>query len=89
METTSPFVILQKLGKMKARLRRTRYFTYTIVSLWKMAVFLLMLVVCTKINEGSWSVAFDKFVEGFQVHNNTVAEVRNGGIFDNIYVSML
>ncbi|CAL8111798.1 unnamed protein product [Orchesella dallaii] len=76
VETTSPFFFIQMLGRMKTRLRRTRYFTYTFIPLWKMAVFLLMLVVGTKINEDSWSVAFDRFHDGFNTHNITVEEKR-------------
>ncbi|ODN00837.1 Chitin synthase 1 [Orchesella cincta] len=76
VEPTSPFIYIQKLGKMKTRLRRTRYFTYTFISLWKMAVFLAILVVGTKINEDSWSVAFNRFHQGFDTHNITVEEKR-------------
>lgn len=76
VDVTSPFEVVKKIAKLKTRLRRTRYWTYTVISLWKMAVFLLMLVVGTKINENSWSIAFDMFNDAFDEHNITVKEVR-------------
>lgn len=77
VEISSPFPIIKRLGKMKKRLRRTRYFTYMIVSVWKMVVFLGMLVVSVKINEDqeSWLAPFDLFKESFQAHEFTVVEV--------------
>lgn len=77
VEVSSPFPIIQKLGKMKKRLRRTRYFAYLILSVWKMAVFLGMLVVSVKINENqeSWLAPFDLFKESFQTHEFIVVEV--------------
>lgn len=75
VDITSPFEIIRKIGKMKTKLRRTRYWTYTVISLWKMAVFLAILVIGTKINENSWSIAFNQFHEGFDEHSITVKEV--------------
>lgn len=75
IDESSPFPPMKFLAKMKTKLRRTRYFTYTFISIWKMAVFLLMLTVGTKVNENSWSIAFDLFHEGFDNHTIPVQEV--------------
>ncbi|KAK2724897.1 hypothetical protein QYM36_001381, partial [Artemia franciscana] len=36
----SPFAIVKSLGRVKERLKRTRYFTYIFISIWKIALFL-------------------------------------------------
>lgn len=88
VDESSPFQVIKflatsKLTNMKRNLQRTRYFAYIIISSWKMVVFLAMMTVGTKLNENSWSIAFNLFEEGFRNHSVIVQEV----FLEQVFVS--
>ncbi|OXA64962.1 Chitin synthase 1 [Folsomia candida] len=76
VEITSPFDFIRRLGHLKKQLRSTRYVTYTIIPVWKMAIVLLGMLSCVWMNEGSFTVAFDKFGAAFEDHKVIVEEKR-------------
>ncbi len=66
---------VRKLGHLKKNLRNTRYVTYTIIPVCKAGIFLLGMLSILWLNEGSFTVAFEKFDSAFQTHKIIVEEV--------------
>lgn len=65
---------IKSMGRIKERLKRTRYFTYLFISIWKILVFFCGMLIITALNGESVSGVF-KIGSAFGKHQITVSEV--------------
>ncbi|XP_034230764.1 chitin synthase chs-2 isoform X3 [Thrips palmi] len=72
--------IIKSMGRVKERMKRTRYFTYLFVSVWKMVVFFLMMLVITFFNQQSVANLFSLLPTSFGERKIVVTEVRSLGV---------
>lgn len=63
------------MGRVKERLKRTRYFTYIFVSVWKIMVFFCMMLIVTFFNKQNVANLFSLLPTAFGERKITVAEV--------------
>ena len=73
--TISAFV--KALGRVKDRLRRTRYFTYIFVSLWKMSVFFCSMLLVLHLRGQSVPNLFAMFYDSFGERKISINEVSH------------
>ncbi|XP_046403163.1 chitin synthase chs-2 isoform X1 [Ischnura elegans] len=72
----SPFSIIRSMSRVKERLRRTRYFTYIFISIWKIIVFFSISLFSLHLHGQSVPNFFKLFSEGFSMHKVVVTEVK-------------
>ncbi|XP_071447222.1 chitin synthase chs-2-like [Hetaerina americana] len=72
----SPFSFIRSMSTVKDRLKTTRYFTYSIVSLWKILVIFIICLVSQHLYGQNVEHFFTKVGEGFKDHKITVREVK-------------
>lgn len=76
----SPVPPIKRLGRVKERLNKTRYFVYSFISIWKMIIlFCSMLIFLHVGGTNVWSL-FSKFTEAFHTHPINVTQVHHTGI---------
>lgn len=70
---------IKSMGRIKERLKRTRYFTYIFISVWKIVVFFTMMLVITFFIEKDLSVSklFSLMPSAFSDRKITITEVRD------------
>nr|XP_022916186.1 uncharacterized protein LOC111426064 [Onthophagus taurus] len=77
---------LRNLVKANKKFSNSRYFTYSIVSIYKCALFLLCAVLIEK-NHGNGAAAmFDNFINAFHSHNITVKEITPIDVLKDLYL---
>lgn len=72
---TLPAGIIKSMGRVKERMKRTRYFTYLFVSVWKMVVFFVMMLVVTFFNGQNVANLFSMLPGAFSERKIVVTEV--------------
>ncbi|XP_067001405.2 chitin synthase chs-2 [Anabrus simplex] len=72
----SPLGFAKSLGKIMERLKKTRYFTYLFISMWKMLCFFCSVLLILQLQEGSVSHLFSLIPKAFSEHKITVSEVK-------------
>ncbi|CAH0725885.1 unnamed protein product, partial [Brenthis ino] len=72
----SPIGIIKSLARLKDELNHTRYFTYRIISLWKVILFLLIILFTIWIDGDDPAMFFQLFNSGFGPHNIVIEEVQ-------------
>ena len=75
VDRRSPLAPIKTLGKLKDRLKKTRYFVYSFISAWKMALFFSAMLLFLHLNGSPIGPLFSKFQDGFGVHKNNVTRV--------------
>lgn len=68
--------IIKSLARLKDELNHTRYFTYRIISLWKIILFLLIILFTIWMDGDDPAMFFQLFNTGFGPHNIVIEEVR-------------
>lgn len=71
----SPFSMIKSLGRIGERLKRTRYFTYIFISIWKMVCFFGSLVLIVYLQGQSVTNFFTHFDKAFSAHDIIITEV--------------
>ncbi|XP_071447223.1 chitin synthase chs-2-like [Hetaerina americana] len=72
----SRFAIIRQMCKMKDELRTTRYFIYSLVSIWKIGIFFAMSILIMHTDGVYVPDLFSKAALGFSSHSVMVTEVR-------------
>ena len=66
---------MRQLGRIKERLKKTRYFVYSFISVWKIALFFSSMLLFLHLNGVPISPMFSDFHKGFSTHNINVTQV--------------
>lgn len=72
----SPIGFIKTLGRVKERLKRTRYFTYMFISVWKIIVMFTMMLLVVLFKYGNVSHLFNLLPKALSEHQITVSEVK-------------
>ena len=67
------------MGKIKEKMKATRYFTYIFVSVWKVLVFFSTMLLVELFTVGKIDNVFLLFKSGFGQHNINITELTNTG----------
>jgi len=76
VDRRSPLAPIKQLGKVKDRLKKTRYFVYSFISVWKITLFFSSMLLFLHLNHVPIGPMFSKFKDGFAVHKYNVTKVR-------------
>lgn len=79
VDRRSPLRPVKELGRLKDRLKKTRYFTYAFVSVWKMVLFLSCMLLFLHLNGTHVLDLFSRVGEAVGPHNINVTETHHGG----------
>lgn len=77
VDRRSPLAPMRSLGKIKDRLKKTRYFVYSFISMWKMALFFSCMLLFLHLNGTPIGPLFSSFRDGFAIHKYNVTRVLN------------
>ena len=66
---------MRQLGRIKERLKKTRYFVYSFISIWKITLFFATMLLFLHLNGVAISPMFSDFAEGFSTHKINVTRV--------------
>ena len=66
---------MRQLGRIKERLKKTRYFVYSFISIWKITLFFATMLLFLHLNGVAISPLFSDFTEGFSTHKINVTRV--------------
>ncbi|XP_073988781.1 hyaluronan synthase-like protein kkv isoform X1 [Rhodnius prolixus] len=72
----SVFVFMRPLWKVKERLKRTRYFTYIFMSVWKISGFLIFTLLIRMYRGESVNHFFTLLSKGFSQHKIRITEIK-------------
>jgi len=75
VDRRSPLAPIKELGRIKDRLKRTRYFVYSFISVWKMMLFFSSMLLFLHLNGSDIGPLFSKFQDGFGEHKINVTQV--------------
>ncbi|KAK4004959.1 hypothetical protein OUZ56_006685 [Daphnia magna] len=76
VDKDSPFVVIKYLGGIKENMKRTRYFSYMFLTIWKTAIFFICMLCIDWIFVGSVNHLFDYFYVSFHEHPYNVTEIK-------------
>ena len=79
VDRRSPLAPIKQLGKIKDRLKRTRYFVYSFISVWKMMLFFSAMLLFLHLNGTPIAPLFARFRDGFAVHEINVTRILDRG----------
>jgi chitin synthase len=79
VDRRSPLAPIKQLGKIKDRLKRTRYFVYSFISVWKMMLFFSAMLLFLHLNGTPIAPLFARFREGFATHEINVTRILDRG----------
>jgi chitin synthase len=77
VDRKSPITMVKELGRLKERLKRTRYFTYIFISLWKIMLFMASSLLFLHLNGTQISTLFTHFKDAFAAHPINVTQVQH------------
>ena len=72
---------MRPLWKTKERLKKTRYFTYIFMSVWKIFCFVILILLARLYRGESVNHFFTLFHRGFSAHKIRITEVKNNKYF--------
>lgn len=75
VDSSSPYALIRGLGNMRKGLTRTRYFTYALLSLWKMLVFFGTMLFSVWLLGYRIGNTFSQFSSSFGTHPINITEV--------------
>ncbi|KAK3909060.1 Chitin synthase chs-2 [Frankliniella fusca] len=75
----SPIGFVKTLGRVKERLKRTRYFTYMFISVWKIMVMFTMMLIVVLFEYGNVAHIFQVLPKALSEHQITIYEVKIPG----------
>ena len=78
VDRRSPWGVIKGLGRLKERLKKTRYFTYLFISLWKMALFFSTMLLLLHFNGSRVFSLFSEIKSAFTTHPINVTQVHYG-----------
>ena len=79
VDRRSPIQFVKKLGKVKERLKKSRYHVYAIVPLIKMAVFFVTMLFSLWLNGQKVSMIFTESKSAFVSHGVNITQVEHAG----------
>jgi len=85
VDRRSPLAPVRQLGRIKDRLKRTRYFVYSFMSVWKVILFFSTMLLFLHLNGTPIGTLFTHFQDSFYAHNINVTRIvenRGGPIPD-------
>jgi len=84
VDRRSPLAPIRQLGRIKDRLKRTRYFVYFFISVWKILLFFSSMLLFLNLNGVAIGPLFSEFKSGFVSHNINITRVldRHGPLPD-------
>lgn len=80
VDRRSPVKPIKELGRLKDRLKKTRYFTYTFISIWKMILFFACMLLFLHFNGTNVINLFGQFATAFQAHPINITQVHSTGL---------
>ncbi|KAG8224960.1 hypothetical protein J437_LFUL005668 [Ladona fulva] len=83
----SDFSIIRSISKIKVKINKSRYFIYTIISVWKIIVFLCMSILCWHLNGLNIYELFSRIPEIFSPYKVTFSESLAENISRSEYVT--
>ena len=75
VDRRSPLAPVRQLGRIKDRLKKTRYFVYFFISVWKIALFFSSMLLFLHLTGHPIGPLFSDFTASFQSHNINVTRV--------------
>eukprot|EP00092_Neocalanus_flemingeri_P023256 GFUD01025217.1.p1 GENE.GFUD01025217.1~~GFUD01025217.1.p1 ORF type:complete len:1610 (-),score=293.97 GFUD01025217.1:361-5190(-) len=75
VDRRSPLAPVRQLGRIKDRLKRTRYFIYFFVSVWKILLFFSSMLLFLNLNGAQIGPLFSEFKSSFVSHNINITRV--------------
>lgn len=78
VDRRSPISMIKKLGRVKDRLAKTRYFVYSFVSMLKIVVFFGASCLCLHTQGVRVSTLFTQFSEAFSPHPINITQLHTG-----------
>jgi len=84
VDRRSPLAPIRQLGRIKDRLKKTRYFVYFFISVWKILLFFSSMLLFLNLNSVPIGPLFSEFKSGFVAHNINITRVldRQGPLPD-------
>ncbi|XP_022241118.1 uncharacterized protein LOC106458718 [Limulus polyphemus] len=83
IDKRSPIKIIKKLSKVKDDLRRSRYFTYLFISIWKIIIIFCSMLALLSLTMEHTAQVFRLFKQSFQSHMITVHQIRKSVLDSN------
>ena len=71
----SPLAPIRQLGRIKERLKKTRYYVYSFISIWKIVLFFSTMFLFLYLNGVPIGPMFGDFSDGFGQHKINVTRV--------------
>lgn len=84
LDRKSPISLIRKIGIIKDDLRRSRYFTYIFLSLWKMLILFCAMVASMNLTMENVSLIFRGFTTSFRSHPVMVQQIRRSVLLSNL-----
>ena len=79
VDRRSPLAPVRQLGRVKDRLKKTRYYVYFFISVWKILLFFSSMLLFLHLNGHSIGPLFGEFKGSFVSHNINVTRVLDRG----------
>ena len=76
VDRKSPIGVIKRLGKVKDRLAKTRYFVYSFISLLKMVIFFSCMLLFLHLNGVSIGTLFSQIGTAFRPHPINVTQIN-------------
>jgi len=76
VDRKSPLAPIKELGRVKDRMKKTRYFTYSFISIWKIILFLCSMFVFLHLSGTSFTATFGGIQTFFFSHRINVTETN-------------
>jgi len=75
VDRRSPLAPIRQLGRIKDRLKKTRYFVYFFVSVWKILLFFSSMLLFLNVNGAAIGPLFSEFKSSFATHSINVTRI--------------
>ncbi|XP_022255271.1 uncharacterized protein LOC106470918 [Limulus polyphemus] len=80
----SPIGLMKTLAKAKEDLRKSKYYTYIFISIWKMVLILCSMLVFLMITTNDVSVLFQSFRASFKSHPIVIDQIRKSVVVTKV-----
>ncbi|TRY61889.1 hypothetical protein TCAL_08870 [Tigriopus californicus] len=84
VDRRSPWRVVKNLGRLKERLKKTRYFTYSFIAMWKMLLFFCSMILFLHLNGTQVGSLFSQFTNAFSAHPINITQIHHTGLAHNV-----
>lgn len=77
VDRRSPWGFIRELGRIKERQKRSRYFTYAFISIWKIILFFCSTLLFLHLNSINVGLLFSQFTNAFNGHPLNVTQIHH------------